>query len=238
MSSNLRRTIDLNADLGEGCGHDVALLGLVTSAAVSCGAHAGQPEEIERTLALAMARGVTIGAHPGHPDREGFGRRPREIDSGEARTLVLEQVEDLAALAFRVGTSLRFLKPHGALYNQAQDDQGVAAGIVSAAKELDLPILGLPGGAVERQACATGVRFIAEGFVDRRYRPGGRLVPRSEPGAVHSDPALITLQLLELVEAGRVHTLCIHGDDPGSIALARRARETLAGHDIEVRSFV
>ena len=230
--------IDVNADLGEGCPWDEPLLGLVTSAAISCGAHAGGADEIARTLAMAVERGVVIGAHPGFADREGFGRRPRTIDADEARELVLEQVETLAALAFRVaGASIRFLKPHGALYNQAQDDQAVAAGIVAAAQELELPVLGLPGGAVERISKAEGVAFIAEGFADRRYRPGGRLVPRGEPGAMLDDPDLIGLQVIDLAEGGRVRTLCIHGDDPGAVALAGRVRSILKRNGIEPRSF-
>ncbi|WP_435017070.1 5-oxoprolinase subunit PxpA [Tundrisphaera sp. TA3] len=237
MSYDKRGTIDLNADLGEGCGWDEPLLGLVTSAAISCGAHAGHPDEILRTLSIAADRGVAIGAHPGYPDREHFGRRPREIDADGARSLVLDQVETLAALAFRAGPPLRFLKPHGALYNQAQDDDAVAAGVVAAAKELELPILGLPGAAVERQAVEQGVRFIAEGFADRRYRPGGRLVPRGEPGAIIDDPTLMSLQVIELVEGRRVQTLCLHGDDPGAVALAGRVRGILERQAIEPRAF-
>ena len=209
----------------------------MTSAAISCGAHAGDAGAIGRTLEIAVARGVVVGAHPGFPDREGFGRRPRAIDRDGARALVLEQVETLAALAFRVGAAIRFVKPHGALYNQAQDDDAIAAGIVAAAKELEVPVLGLPGGAVERAAGGEGVAFIAEGFADRRYRPGGRLVPRGEPGAVLDDPALIGLQVLELAGGGRVRTLCIHGDDPGAVALATRVRAILEANAIEPRGF-
>ena len=231
-------SIDLNADLGEGCPWDETLLGFVTSAAISCGAHAGDPDGIRRTLALARDRGVVVGAHPSFADRDGFGRRPRPITGPEARDLVLEQVDTLAGWASDLGVPVRFIKPHGALYNQAQDDPAIAAGVVEAAGMLGLALLGLPGGAVGRAAAEHGVAFFAEGFADRRYRPDGRLVPRSEPGAVLSDPDEVDRQVLDLVAGGRIQTICLHGDDPGAVALAGRLAALTARHAIAVRSFV
>ncbi len=158
------------------------------------------------------------------------------VHRGEVETLICEQVATLANLASEAGVAIRFLKPHGALYNQAQRDPEVAAGVVAAAKELGLPILGQPGGAVESMARNEGVRFVAEGFADRRYQPDGRLVPRTEPGAVLADPAEIEAQVLRLVSRG-FETICLHGDHPDSVALADRVRSVLDREGIPLRSF-
>jgi UPF0271 protein len=219
MSGPLTRRIDINADLGEGCPWDTLLLERVTSASVSCGAHAGAPEQIRATLRTARQRGVIVGAHPGYPDRAHFGREERTIGSDVVRHLIVEQVASLEGWATPLGIRPRFLKPHGALYNQAQREPDIAAGVVSAAAELGLPVLGMPGSCVEIAARNTGVRFVAEGFADRRYTADGRLVPRTEPGALLDDPAEITAQVLELARRGMA-TLCIHGDSPGAVALA------------------
>ena len=230
------RTIDLNADLGEGCPWDAALLDRVTSASLCCGAHAGDPETIARTLRRAEERGVIVGAHPGYPDREGFGRRDRPPGSVDVRGEVLRQFEDLSMLAAKIGLTLRFVKPHGALYNQAQGDPVIAADLVEAVAELRLPILGLSGSLVETCASGAGIRFIAEGFADRRYRADGRLVPRTEPGAILHEPAEIRDQVLALVDRG-IQTLCIHGDNPRSVELADLVLATLKGAGIEPRGF-
>lgn len=232
-----RFTIDLNADLGEGCPWDGPLLERVTSASVCCGAHAGDPIGIVATLRMAGARGVVVGAHPGYPDREGFGRRERAIGRIEAESLVLEQVAALGSLAVEAGVGVRFLKPHGAFYNQAQREPEIAEGVAAAAKALGLPLLGQPGSAVEAAARASGVRFVAEGFADRRYRPDGRLVPREEPGAVLSDPTEIADQVLRLVAEG-FETICLHGDNPDAVALADRVRGVLDQAGIMAKSFL
>ncbi|MDB5352302.1 MAG: hypothetical protein JWN86_3549 [Planctomycetota bacterium] len=230
-------TIDLNADLGEGFPWDAALISRVSSASLSCGFHAGDRATILPTLRAAIARGISLGAHPGYPDREGFGRREMAMNRDEVASLILEQCEALSQMAAEVGERIRFLKPHGALYNQAQRDPEIADGIVSGAASLGLPVLGLPGGDVQRAAGAAGVRFVAEGFADRGYREDGRLIPRDQPGAILHDPEAIAEQVLRLVRSGRVKTLCLHGDNPESVALADLVRATLDRHGITVRGF-
>jgi UPF0271 protein len=232
------RAIDLNADLGEGCPNDRALLGIVTSASVCCGAHAGGPEDIRRTLRDALEGGVVIGAHPGYPDRAGFGRHEQAISSADSRRLIIEQVAVLQALAAEIGVPIRFLKPHGALYTQAQRQPGIASGVIAAAAELDMPLLGQPGTLLERLAAEHGISYIAEGFPDRRYRVDGSLMPRSEPGAVLHNRDEMEAQLLRLVAEGRVATLCIHGDDPRAVANAELVRDVLGRHGIVIRSFL
>jgi UPF0271 protein len=231
------RTIDLNADLGEGCPWDELLLARVTSASISCGAHAGDPETIVRTLRDAKARDVLVGAHPGYADREGFGRREQDITPEEVTDMILLQVATLTALASDVGVAIRFIKPHGALYNQAQRDSSIASGVVAAADHLEMPILGQPGSEVEALCRRKGMRFLAEGFADRRYRPDGRLLPRSDPRALLRDPREIEQQLLRLIDQG-IATLCIHGDDPGAVELADQVRSVLKRTGTRARSWL
>lgn len=213
----------LNADLGEGMPWDGALLGLVDWASVCCGAHAGGPEAIAHTLEGAKRRGVTVGAHPGYPDRAGFGRVERPCTRDEARQLIEEQVGDLRRIADPLGIAIAFLKPHGALYNQAQRDDAIAAGIAEAAKALGLALVGLPEGALASAAGRLGVPYRAEGFPDRGYRPDGTLIPRGEPGDILDDDRAIRDQAARLVARG-VRVLCIHGDRPDAPALAARLR--------------
>jgi 5-oxoprolinase (ATP-hydrolysing) subunit A len=229
-------SIDLNADLGEGCPNDRPLLGLVTSASISCGAHAGSPDVIRQTLREARDRGVVVGAHPGYPDREHFGRREQEMTSEAVCRLILEQVETLAALAAEVDVPVRFLKPHGALYNQAQRQVAIARGVVAAAIELGIPLLGQPGTFLKELASAQGVRYVPEGFPDRRYRDDGSLVPRGEPDAVLHDPDELEAQLVRLIAEGLVETLCIHGDDPRAVANAELVHRILERHGISILS--
>jgi UPF0271 protein len=179
--------LDLNADLGEGAGFDDQLMPLITSANVCCGRHAGGREEIAATLDLALKHGVSIGAHPGYPDRENFGRVELDLPSHEITSLVSSQLETLAVMAREKGLSLRYMKPHGALYNQACRDRRIADAVVAAAFTGKLPIVGLPGSQLEA-ACLIGLPFVPEGFADRRYRSDGSLVPRSEADAFIRDP--------------------------------------------------
>ncbi len=230
------RVIDLNADLGEGCPWDEALLLRVSSASVSCGAHAGTPSDVERTLRWAVGRGVVVGAHPGYADRAGFGRLDQDLTDPQIGELIAGQLDRLDAWAGAAGAAVRFVKPHGALYNQGQRDGRVASAIVAALLGRGLPILGQPGGEVERAARKSGLRFVGEGFADRRYRPDGRLVPRTEPGAVLEDPVEIRDQVLGLVGRG-IETLCVHGDDPRSVALADLVLDSLKKAGVEVRGF-
>jgi UPF0271 protein len=233
-----QRVIDVNADLGEGCPNDRVLLQWVTSASICCGFHAGSPEAIQQTLRDAGAGGVVVGAHPGYPDRECFGRREQAISSKAVRQLITDQVAAFKTMAAEAGVAVRFLKPHGALYNQAQRQAEVAHGVVAAASELEMPLLGQPATLLERLAGEHGIPFVSEGFPDRRYRDDGSLVPRDQPDAILHDPFEMESQLLQLVAQGRIATLCIHGDDPRAVANAQFVRSILERHRILVRSFL
>ena len=232
------QSIDLNADLGEGFPNDRALLDLVTSASICCGAHAGSPLTIRETLRQAAARGVRVGAHPGYPDRENFGRREQNLTTLEVSDLIKSQLDILMNLAAEEGADVLYVKPHGALYNQAQREPNVARAVVTAARNFGLPLLGQPGSLVESEARECGLVYIAEGFPDRRYRPDGSLAPRSEPGALLRDPRDIEDQVLRLLAQRRVATLCIHGDEPAAVASAELVRQILKRHGIEIRPFV
>jgi UPF0271 protein len=231
------RSIDLNADLGEGFPDDEAILRRVSSAGICCGAHAGGREVSLRAIEAAVRFRVVIGAHPGYPDREGFGRREQVVSGAQAEAMVREQLDRFEGWAAEVGALVQFIKPHGALYNQAQRDPRIAAGVIAAVIDRGLPILGLPGSVLEHQAQSMGLRFVAEGFADRRYRADGSLVPRSEPGAVIEDPIEVESQTISLVEGGRVETICLHGDDPQASNLADRIRSALSGAGVRVWSF-
>jgi UPF0271 protein len=229
--------IDLNADLGEGCAHDDELLHLVTSASISCGAHAGDPETIVKTLTTANTCGVIVGAHPGYLDRESFGRREQNVDARVVEQLILDQFAALAALAAALGLTLRFVKPHGALYNQAQRDHEIAVGVIGALERLRVPLLGQPGTVLAELAETHGVRYVAEGFPDRRYLADGRLAPRSEPGAVLHEASEIEAQAVQLAAQGAA-TLCIHGDAPRAVENAGTVRSALGRAGFRLRSFV
>jgi 5-oxoprolinase (ATP-hydrolysing) subunit A len=234
--------IDLNSDLGESfgawsLGDDEALLKLVTSANVACGFHAGDPSTMLRTCRLAAERGVTVGAHVSYPDLAGFGRRAMDVDPGDLYADTVYQIGALRAVAESVGARLGYLKPHGALYNRIVSDAAQAEAVASAAKETGLPLLGLPGSAIASAASAAGVPFWREGFIDRAYRDDGTLVPRSEPGAVLSDPDDAAGRALELTASGRVDSLCVHGDNAHALAMAEAVLAALEGAGIEVRPF-
>ena len=233
-------TIDLNADLGEGCPWDALLLERVSSASISCGAHAGDDRSILATLHLAKARGVIVGAHPGFPDRTSFGRRELSVSRAEVESMVQFQLRHLAELANGVDLALRFVKPHGALYNQAQRDSEIAQGLIAAILSFSstrLSVFGLPGSVLARAAADAGIGFIAEGFADRGYREDGSLVPRSEPGAILDDPIAIAAQVVRLVKSGQVQSLCLHGDDPRAVKLVDLVRGTLDRENIRVQGF-
>jgi UPF0271 protein len=223
---DLERRIDLNCDLGEGCPHDADLMPLVTSANVACAAHAGDPATSLAALRLAARHGVQVGAHPGFPDREHFGRR--ELPRGEEDVLAdcLYQAGALVGLARSAGVAVAYLKPHGALYNMACRDDAYARPVVAAAEVLGLALMGLPGSRLEALA-AGRVPFVAEGFADRRYRPDGSLVPRTEPDAFVEDPDEAVRQAETLLRARGVKTLCVHGDNPRALAFVRSLREAL-----------
>lgn len=229
--------MDLNSDLGEGfgiwrLGDDEALLGIVTSANVACGFHAGDPSTMRRVCERAGVSGVAVGAQVGYRDLAGFGRRRIEVDPGELCDEVRYQVGALAAFG-----PVRYLKPHGALYNTSAVDPVQAGAIVRAAG--DLPILCQPGSVLARLATEAGLRVLAEGFADRGYRPDGRLLPRSEPGAVLHDPAEIAQRAVRMATDATVlavdgsaipmpvESLCVHGDTPGAVDIASAVRAAL-----------
>jgi len=243
------RQLDLNADVGEGDPDaDEALLGLVTSANVACGLHAGDAHTMRATVALAIRRGVGVGAHPGYDDREGFGRRPMNLTAAEINDLLLYQLGALDAMARAEGTVLRHVKPHGALYNQAETDSALAGAIIAAVRAFDpdLRLVGRAGSAMARVAHSLGHPFRPEAFADRRYRPDGALLSRSEPGAVLTDVEEVARQVRVLITDGEVvasdgsrvpiafETLCLHGDTPGSGLLGARIREELRALGVSV----
>jgi UPF0271 protein len=236
------RQLDLNADVGEGLPEiDRALMPLISSANIACGLHAGDPDTMRATVALARQHGVAVGAHPGYNDAEGFGRRPVELTHAQTVDLLLYQLGALSAIAAAEGAPLHHVKPHGALYNQAEIDDELASAIVDGIRIFNprLRVVGRAGSAMQRAADSIGQPFTAEAFADRRYRPDGRLKSRSEPGAVLTDPEQLAEQVRLLVTHGEVladdgsrlqvafESLCLHSDTPGAAALANRIRQEL-----------
>jgi UPF0271 protein len=249
------RRIDLNADLGEGfgvwkLGDDDALLGVVSSANVACGFHAGDPRTMRRVCSGAAAAGVTVGAQVSYRDLAGFGRRFIDMEPAELVDDLLYQLAALDGIARVAGTRVAYVKPHGALYNAAVTHEGHAQAVVDAVIAFDrrLPVLGLPGSALLREAEAAGMRPVAEGFADRGYTPAGTLVPRSRQGALISDPAVVAERavrmangVVEAVDGTRllmpVESVCVHGDTPGAADLARAVRTALEAAGLTVAAF-
>ncbi len=248
--------IDLNSDVGESFGRwrlgdDDAVLALVTSANVACGFHAGDPSTLRRCCETAAARGVAVGAQVGYRDLAGFGRRFLDVEPGELADDIVYQVGALEAMARVAGTRVSYVKPHGALYNAAVHHEGHAQAVVDAVRAYDpsLPVLGLPGSVLLRRAEAAGLRAVREAFADRGYTPSGTLVPRGEPGAVLEDPAEVAHRVVRLVTRGQVsavdgspvavdaESVCLHGDTPGAVEMARRVRAALAEAGVTVRAF-
>jgi len=249
--------IDLNADLGEGfgvwrLGDDDALLGLVTSANVACGFHAGDPVTMRRVCAGAVAAGVAIGAQVSYRDLAGFGRRFIDVAADELTADVLYQLAALDGIARTAGAGVRYVKPHGALYNAVVAHERQARAVVDAVVAYDrsLPVLGLPGSALLRLAAAEGLTAVAEGFADRGYTAAGTLVPRSEPGALVTDEAAVVERAVRMATEGvvvavdgtqvrvPVSSICLHGDSPGAVGLARAVRAALRATGVDVAPFV
>ena len=248
--------LDLNSDLGESFGRwvlgdDEAMLALVTSANVACGFHAGDPTTLRRTCALAADAGVVVGAQVGYRDLAGFGRRFIDVAPNELADDVVYQIGALDGMCRVAGTAVRYVKPHGALYNTIVHHEEQAAAVVAAVRDYscELPVLGLPGSAFLRAAERAGLRTVPEFFVDRGYTPDGTLVPRREPGAVLHDPDEVTARVLRLVTDGVVTSVdgsevaveaasaCVHGDSPGAVEMARAVRSGLAKAGVTVRAF-
>jgi UPF0271 protein len=228
--------LDLNCDLGEGCANDAELMHLITSANIACGFHAGDPETAHAALDAAARSGVQVGAHPGFPDREHFGRRELVRTEEQIYDDCVYQIGALAGLARATGLELRYVKPHGALYNMACRNDAYARPVVAATALFGLKLMGLPGSRLE--ALSSGqCLFVAEGFADRRYLPDGSLVPRSRPDALVSDPAEAVRQAERLLRTKGVRTLCVHGDNPEALAFVQALREQLTRQGITIRAF-
>jgi UPF0271 protein len=248
--------VDLNSDLGESfgtwtLGDDEAMLDLVTSANVACGFHAGDPSTLRRVCQAAADRNVTIGAHVSYPDLVGFGRRFLDIDPGELRDAVLYQLGALDGFAQVAGTGVGYVKPHGALYHACTTHPEQARAVVEAAHEYDpsMAVLAAPGSPLLAFSAAMGMEPVAEAFADRAYLPDGGLVPRSQAGAVISDPATVARRAVSIAAEHQVtaidgsiieiraRSICIHGDTPGAVAMARAVRAGLEVADIGLHSF-
>lgn len=246
-------SIDINCDMGESfgpwrMGADADVMPSITSANIACGAHAGDPDVMRRTVRLARQHGVAVGAHPGFADLQGFGRREMTVDPAEVENAVLAQIGALAAIARAEGTPLRHVKAHGALYNMAARDRALSDAIAAAIAAFDrsLVMFGLPNSPMLDAGRAAGLRVAVEGFADRSYEPDGSLTPRARPGAVIHHPDAVIHRALRMVQDGvvltgdgreialRIDTICVHGDTPGAADLCRRLRAAFDAAGISV----
>jgi UPF0271 protein len=257
MTDRKRKTIDLNCDMGElpeaiADGTQEALLPFFTSANVACGGHAGDEGSMKATIEQALRHRVAIGAHPGYPDRANCGRVELQLSLEAVSAFVFEQVRKLAELAAGCGAHLVHVKPHGALYNQAVDDQRLAAAIAEGVARWSkgLVLVGLAGSPMLEVFRDLGFAVAAEAFADRRYGPDGRLRSRRFPDALIQDPAVAAAQALGMVERSTVtavdgsaltvqaETICIHGDTPGALKIAAKVAETLERAGVELRPLI
>lgn len=236
--------IDLNADLGEtdspdGIARDIAIMDIVSSCNIACGGHAGSPDVMRTMLMSAKSSSIAPGAHPSYPDRAGFGRTSMDISLANLEASLARQLQDIKEIAAEVRVNLTHIKPHGALYNDAQDDPGLSTLLVDMAARANLALVGMPGTLIQQKASDKGITFIAEAFIDRQYSSNGRLVPRSEAGAVIADEDDRIRQGLSLAKATpllaqdggvltiEAQTLCLHSDSDGALETARRMRTAL-----------
>jgi 5-oxoprolinase (ATP-hydrolysing) subunit A len=249
------RTVDLNCDMGESfgiysLGADEAVLEYVSSANIACGFHAGDPDVMHRTVKAAFERGVSVGAHPSLPDLQGFGRRAMRISPDEVYALMLYQIGALTGFCRALGGRLSHVKAHGALYNMAAQDRGLASAIASAVRDFDpaLVLFGLAGSEVVRAGRAAGLDVANEVFADRSYQADGTLTPRSQPNAMISDVQVSLRQVEHMLGEGSVQavdgtdvpievdTICIHGDEPGAAEFARELRALLDRLGVGIRA--
>jgi len=240
--------IDLNCDMGEGCGHDAELLDLVSSANIACGFHAGDDETMRRTAEMAIEKNVAIGAHPGYRDRVNFGRREMTLSPNEVFELVTDQIVQLDHVVKGVGGILNHVKPHGALYNQAARDSELAAAIADAVAAYDpeLVLFGLSGTVCISEAERRGLRAASEVFADRTYQPGGSLTSRSQTNALISNDDESVSQALRMVRDGvvastdgtlvhvKAETICLHGDGLHAVPFARAIRTALEKNGVKI----
>ncbi|HEX6309386.1 MAG TPA: 5-oxoprolinase subunit PxpA [Longimicrobiales bacterium] len=240
--------LDLNCDMGEGAGRDAELMPHITSANIACGGHAGDETVMRETLLLARQHDVAAGAHPGYPDREGFGRRRMDMTPRAIYESVLAQIAALLETARIAGVPVRHVKPHGALYNDAAADAHVARSVVRAVHDTDpgLLVYGLAGSTLITEAERVGLRAVGEAFADRAYQPDGTLMPRALSGALIDDPEAAAARVLRLATTGRIRssggsdltvradTVCIHGDGPNAVAIAREVHRVLIAAGIRL----
>jgi UPF0271 protein len=225
--------VELNIDLGELPGEPAELFALATVANVACGGHAGDSASMARAISFALTRGTRLAAHPSYPDRQGFGRTTMAITPADLAARVEEQCAALQSIARKLGYPASMVKPHGALYHDAARDPALAAAVLEGAvRGLGVPpaaltVVGPPRGALLEESRRRAARYAREGFADRAYRADGTLVPRSEPGALVTDPGECARQALALASAGGLETLCVHGDTPDAVAIAVRVRDAL-----------
>jgi UPF0271 protein len=251
------QSIDLNCDCGESfgvyaMGDDEAMLGIVTSANVACGFHGGDPEVMAKTFHIAKANGVAVGAHPGFPDLAGFGRRRIPFSTGEIERLVAYQIGAAQAVAALAGHKITHVKPHGALSNVAMEDRDVARAIAKAVRAVDpdLVFLAVARSALEQAGVAERLRTVSEIFADRGYTERGLLLPRGQQGALLHDPAEIAARVLAMVSEGAlisatghripalIQSICVHGDTPNAVAIAKAVRDKLVEAGVPLKAFV
>lgn len=236
--------VDLNCDMGEKVGSDEDIMPYITSANIACGFHAGDEMSMQNTVGLAKRYGVAVGAHPGWKDLEGFGRKEMSLSPDEVEALVLYQIGALHAIAKAEGVELRHVKPHGALYNQAAKDRGLASAIAGAVKRFsaDLILVGLAGSGLIEAGIAAGLRVANEGFPDRNYNPDGTLVSRKQANAIIESSEEVAVHAVKLAQEGiniggqsiRVDTICLHGDHPRAAQNAKLVREALEKSMIKI----
>ena len=245
----MNASIDINCDMGEGCGDDAALMPFISSANIACGYHAGDAATMCSTIELAARHGVAVGAHPSYLDRENFGRTDVELSPAEIRSLILEQLEIFTVACGEIGVKMTHVKPHGALYNRSARDLVVARSIAETVREFDpdLTLYGLAQSHSTEAARKLGLKAADEAFADRAYEPDGSLVSRKKPNALINSPEIAAAQALRIALGGGVvavdgsnvplsaETICIHGDGPNAVAIARTIRSAfeLAGIAIE-----
>jgi len=251
------RTIDINCDMGESVGNrrvgnDQEVFPYITSSNIACGFHGGDPLHMHRTIETAIAYQVQIGAHPGFPDLAGFGRRNVELPPDELKAIIKYQLAAICGMAKSLGTSVKYVKPHGALYNQASGDEEISKILITAVREIDpgLLIMGLSGSVFQEICRSENVSFIAEGFADRSYCADGSLCPRALPGAVISDPEKASRQVMSMVLENQVksiegeviplvvQSICVHGDNPSAVDILKAIDASLVAVGVMKKSFV
>jgi len=244
------RSVDLNCDMGEGCGNDVELMNFISSANIACGFHAGDIDTMRRTAELAVAKNVAIGAHPGYRDRENFGRTAMSLSAKEVFDIVCEQIVSMSEICAELKVPLHHVKPHGALYNQAAKNRELAAAIAEAVASLDpdLILYGLSGSMLIDEAESAGLRTASEVFADRTYQTDGSLTPRNQINAMLEDAESSITQVLQMIESQsvravsgetvplRAESICIHGDGASAVSIAKSIHYSVLSRGIQVRT--